>query len=553
MRKVHITQFKKLVKTLSDACQELQKLDGNVFVNLCAEIQEFVSSIYDYMECKLDAGGKLPQFLQELYKTLYHTTMGKASVKQIRKLVYKIEAETLSLSANKIEIAFFCYKASMSDSLESIYFAAKENPACDAYFIPIPYFERNPDGSLGQAHLEGEGYYSDEYDLTDWQSYDVKERHPDVIFIMNPYDEQNYVTSVHPDFYSSRLKSCTDMLVYIEYGLPYWLYRDPHAPELETEFKTNWHILPAYLHAHCIIAYSKELAETYQLLFAAYPEVMQQYGMISRRAAEKVIALGSPKFDKVINMQRETYRLTETWTGKIAGKKVILYNTSLSELLKSDYYFEKMRSIMDAFREREDVILWWRPHPLFETTLHSMRHTMLQEYREILQDFMAFENGIFDDTQDLHRAIAYSDGMISDESSLLPLYAVTGKPFYIPSISVALPQPIQDNGTGFHAPLAARMENMRMAKGANAGNWNCCIWWHNFLEEDVMRNTRFNRYTERFIDFIVHREDYPDAEEYKELQMQMIRDFVVNADGTAGQKIYEYVGIKAMGEKNDSH
>ena len=59
-------------------------------------------------------------------------------------------------------------------------------------------------------------------------------------------------------------------------------------------------------------------------------------------------------------------------------------------------------------------------------------------------------------------------------------------------------------------------------------------------------NICFEKYTQRFIDFVVHPENYPEAEEYKQLQMQMIQDFVVNADGTAGQKIYEFVKQKAL-------
>ena len=61
-----------------------------------------------------------------------------------------------------------------------------------------------------------------------------------------------------------------------------------------------------------------------------------------------------------------------------------------------------------------------------------------------------------------------------------------------------------------------------------------------------MQNLHFRNYTDRFIDFIVHNEEYPGAEEYKQLQIQMFQDFTMNADGTAGQKIYEFVKQKAM-------
>ena len=39
-------------------------------------------------------------------------------------------------------------------------------------------------------------------DITSWQNYDLKIRKPDVIFIHNPYDDANHVTSVDPSFYS---------------------------------------------------------------------------------------------------------------------------------------------------------------------------------------------------------------------------------------------------------------------------------------------------------------------------------------------------------------
>ncbi len=562
MRRLYIKQFWNLTKTLKDACAELEKHKGDARLGLCADMQEFVSGMLDHVEDLLDGNRKLSELLKELYEALFYVSQGKIHVKQVAVIICEIQKMAHTLKADRIEVVFFCYKASMSDSLESVYFAAKEDPFCDAYFVPIPYFDRDPDGNIGQMHLEGAGHYSDRYELTDWEKYDIQARRPDVVFIMNPYDEQNYVTSVHPYFYSRRLKEYTDMLVYIEYGLPYWLYRDPCAEGLQKEFEEKSILLPAHLYAHYDIRYAKELAEAHKTMFAAYPDIARQYDMTPERIQEKFVPLGSPKFDKVLNTNREDYPLPEVWKRKTEGKKIILYNTSLVELLRSstpesgygevsvshdDRYFRKVHSIIEMFQSQEDVVLWWRPHPLFEATLHSIRPTLLFEYLDIIQDFKTFEKGVFDDTEDLHRAIAWSDGMISDESSLLLLYMATGKPFYIPSITKALSQPIYDSGTDFHAPLAGRLENMRSARGANVGGWNCCIWWDNFLEEDVIRNVHFKDFNDRFIDFIIHRERYPEAEEYRRLQIQMFQDLVINADGTAGKKIYAFVKQKALG------
>ncbi len=561
MRKLHIQQFLELTDTLASACRELKTQRDEDFFNLCAEIQEFVSQMFAYAENMMGEDTVISQLLRELYELLYFASQGQAQIKQILHTVQKLGREALCLKPDKIEVAFFCYKASMSDSLESVYFAAKNDPACDAYFIPIPYFDKNPDGSFGQMHFEGTGYYSDQYELTDWQKYDVENRRPDVIFIMNPYDEQNRVTSVHPAFYSSRLKNHTDMLVYIEYGLLYWVYKDSFAPEAFEDYKKNGIITPAYIHCDYAISYSEEVAQAGRQLFAAHPEIAELYGITQQKAKEKFIPLGSPKFDKILNIEKEDCFLPLEWSEKIQGKKVVLYNTGLTEFLKSSkqqleiqkeyaakdsWYFAKVRSIIEAFKDSEEAVLWWRPHPLFEATLRSMRPEFLREYLKIVEEFKDIDEGIFDITEDLHRAIVYSDAMISDESSLLLLYAITGKPFYIPAISNALPNPTVHDGPAFFYPLQVRLDKMRVAKGANIWNGNYCIWWPVFSEEDAVYNIRFENFPKRFLRYVLKKDQYEDREEYAMLQKKMVTDFVINADGTAGQKIYEFVRQKTI-------
>ena len=157
MRKQQIKQFLDLVKTLETACGELKRQRADKFLDLCAEIQEFVSCMFDYAETVFGEDTRLSNLIRELYELLFNIAQGNAHVKLVSKKAFEIKSEAANLKADKIEVVFFCYKASMSDSLESIYFAAKADPACDAYFIAVPYFDRNPDGSFGQMHVEGEG------------------------------------------------------------------------------------------------------------------------------------------------------------------------------------------------------------------------------------------------------------------------------------------------------------------------------------------------------------------------------------------------------------
>ena len=46
----------------------------------------------------------------------------------------------------------------MWDALESVWLAAKDDPQRETHVVPIPYYYKNPDGSFGQMHYEGNSY-----------------------------------------------------------------------------------------------------------------------------------------------------------------------------------------------------------------------------------------------------------------------------------------------------------------------------------------------------------------------------------------------------------
>ena len=556
MRKLHKEQALELLNTLYAASNELKLCGNERFWDFCADIQEFIEGIYTFFVEVFGEEHKFTTQIEGLYRTIYMIAQKEIESQSLFVEVAPLITELENTKPDRFEVAFFCYKASMSDCFESVYFAAKEDPACDAYFVPIPYYDRNPDGTFGEEHLEREGYYSDEYVLTNWQKYDVEARKPDAIFIMNPYDDGNKVTSIHPFFYSKRLKQYTDCLVYIEYGLPYNVHSNVYDEKVQAEIKNNSLFFPALIYSDVDIRYCRQLADLQKQKFLLNPEILYKCKFDIN---SKYQALGSPKFDKIYNTNKKSYELPKEWIDKIADKKIILYNNSIEELLRAsnqqkneegEYlpensrYFIKLKSIFEDVMANDDVILWWRPHPLFSATLHSICPQLVDEYNKIVDRFISDNKGIYDDTKELHRAIAWSDAMISDRSSLLLLYAATGKPFYIPSISKKLKNPVVDSGEDFREPIKRRIADMKNIYINR--KWNLCIWWDGFLEDNFMKNTRFQNYTCRFIDYVVNTDKYEDAGEYKELQLKMISDLVVNADGTAGQKIYKFIKNKCI-------
>lgn len=350
---------------------------------------------------------------------------GNKMYKQLHRQLIQIENSIRNDIKQKIEAVFLPYNASMWDSLESVWKAADEDDDCDAYVIPIPYYDRNPDGSFKEEHWEGDRY-PDYVPITRYEDYNFEEHHPDMIFIHNPYDDRNIVTSVHPFFYSNNLKKYTDKLIYI----PYFVL-DEISPDDQQAIKGMQHfcLVPGVINADKVIVQSENMRQIY-------------IDVLTKRAGEntrtywenKIFGHGSPKMEKVLDMNKDDFWIPEDWLQIIrkpdgSWKKVIFYNTSIGALLQhKEDMLEKMRTVFQVFKEnREEIALLWRPHPLIRPTLESMLPQLWEEYSKMGKQYRKEGWGIYDDTADLDRAIEISDVYYGDESSVVQLYRQKSK------------------------------------------------------------------------------------------------------------------------------
>ena len=312
-------------------------------------------------------------------------------------------------------LVFLSYKASMSDALETIYLAAKADPTCDAIWIPVPYFDVNPDDSLGDMHYEGQEFYGEDVVCTDWREYDLAEHRPDAIFTFAPYDEFNRVTRVHADFFCSRLRELTKALVYI----PYFVVGDPNVEE-------HFCLLPGCVYANLVILQSETVAQRYRAVFG------QEYGDSWGPVSEKFQAFGSPKLDRMLSLSADDFSTPDEWCEHLGETSVVLFNTGIDGLLRGNIeHLRKILLVIAKFEERADTVLWWRPHPLSQQTLASMLPDFAAVYGEVVDFAKRAHWVIYDDSADLHRAIAWSDAYYGDWSSVLMLFLGSGKPMMI--------------------------------------------------------------------------------------------------------------------------
>ena len=393
--------------------EAIEETEGEGFVTV-KHLEEYCETVYQIYE-------KLRQ---------EQSVSANQAFKGLRRSLTQVKNSIRNDIHVRTEVVFLPYKASMWDSLESVWKAAEEDPECDAYVIPIPYYDRNPDGSFREEHYEG-SLYPEYVPVTSYQDYDFEEHRPDVVFIHNPYDECNYVTSVHPFFYARNLKQYTDKLVYI----PYFILNEID-PENAAAVKGIEHFctVPGVIYADKVIVQSENMRQAYVNVMSEFAEENSLEGMDRKYWEEKILGLGSPKVDKVLNTRREDLEIPKEWLRIIekpdgSWKKIIFYNTSVTTLLQySEHYLEKMKDVFRVFYEnREDVALLWRPHPLIKATIESMRPELWSEYQKMAEAYRKDGWGIYDDTADIDRAVAICDAYYGDYSSVVRLCQEAGK------------------------------------------------------------------------------------------------------------------------------
>ena len=458
MRKTKKDYAKKTIDLLDQAQLEIKRTleagKDNIALSLLEQCQEAAIELGNFLE-KLEGEGfatiplleeyceNLFLFYEEVQRRQKDRSVSASvplnqkcwyvpNLKSLHKSLIAIENSVKNDIKVRKEVVFLPYKASMWDALESIWDAACKDPDCDAYVVPIPYYDKNQDGSFGQMHYEGE-LYPDYVPIVRYDKFNLAEHQPDMIFIHNPYDESNYVTSVHPFFYSVNLKRYTDCLVYV----PYFTLKEVD-PEDQKKVEKIEHfcMTPGVIHAHKVIVQSENMRNVYISVLT------NRMGANTRKIwEEKILGLGSPKYDRVIAIKKEELEIPDEWMEIIkkpdgTWKKIILYNTGVSALLQhDDHMLKKMENVFEICQKnKEEMALLWRPHPLIKATICSMRPRLWKRYESIVQKYQAEGWGIYDDSADVDRALVLSDAYYGDGSSLTRLFSKLGKPVMIQNV-----------------------------------------------------------------------------------------------------------------------
>lgn len=208
-------QIQELLHTLDVAKAEvraaIEEKNATELLNLLADVQEAAVAIGDKVEeaaAEVGSQGKesgiaaqIIGLLEEYCELLWEITQSRDGKEQLQLAeeawgILKQAGQELRQIPEQTVVVFLPYKASMWDCMESVWLAAREAPECVPFVVPIPYYDLK-DGVVTARHYEGE-MFPEYVPVTDYSSFPLAELHPGAVFVHNPFDDCNIVTTVLP-------------------------------------------------------------------------------------------------------------------------------------------------------------------------------------------------------------------------------------------------------------------------------------------------------------------------------------------------------------------
>ena len=397
-----------LLQTMQDLHKEIVVMnDGAQRINLLQDCQQAAIVVGETLESNVASDSVIVSQLEKYCEMVFMLSQEDAVTQdRINELngIVDVTREVIEEIPLTYHVVFLPYKAAMWDSLESIWLACREDSRCECFVVPIPYCQYDAVSKKREYCYDGYQFPS-EVPVIYFQNYSFEKMLPDIAYIHNPYDNYNLVTSVYPDHYSGALKKYVRKLVYV----PYYVTTGFISPE---------HLdLPAYQNMDYMVVQSEYAKESFK-------------GMCYY---DKILPFGSPKIDRVIHACRKGKVIPEQWKPILEGKKVLMLNTSLGCFLQDgELYFDKIRYICKLSKEKNEIGLIWRPHPLLEATIKALRPHLLSEYQELVEYFLTEQIGVLDVTPDITNTVVLADGYIGEGgSSVINLFGAVGKPIFI--------------------------------------------------------------------------------------------------------------------------
>ena len=331
------------------------------------------------------------------------------------------------------EVVFLPYMAADWKWIEPLWVSMQDDPKIKTYVIPIPYYDKDDCGELADFHYEG-AFFPEYVPITEFDKYDLENKHPSKIIIQNPYDNMDTAFSVPPFFYSERIAGFTDELCYI-------------PPFILDEFGTNDLRVRQTMDFFCTcpgVVFSDSVYVQSENMRNRYIEKLISF------AGENTHVLWEHKLHVIdwILPESESQGIAEEdipqdWWSVLLdsdgnGKKVVLYYNSISRLAQyKQAYIDKAIRVLKLFEEySEKMTVLWCPDKMIFEEVPSKYKKWVDKYCDLLNEYKDKTYVILETEYDVEKTVAISDAYYGDKGYIMHRFERTGRPVMIQNVEI---------------------------------------------------------------------------------------------------------------------
>lgn len=291
-----------------------------------------------------------------------------------------------------IRVGFLTQEVQSWDKTAPVYKAMKESEKFEAYLFVVPYMNFKNMELTRESQLEVfKALYPADHVLLASEETDISDYHLDYLFMTAPYDGY-YPNNLRSDYLVTRTLLC-----YIPYG-----YNGAY------NFISNNTDRDFFRNIYIIFTDAIEIKD----------QLLDYFQDSVDRKNKKILDIGYPSLECIFTEVEETVDDgTIMWTPR----------WSYDPKIGGSHFFEYYDCICNIKKKYPERKLVFRPHPMmFDNFLREgrLRETDVNDYRKAIAD-----SGIFlDEGSDAHLSLKNTSILITDFSTLIMQFFMTGKP-----------------------------------------------------------------------------------------------------------------------------
>lgn len=314
-----------------------------------------------------------------------------------------LRIQVKALKGEKINVVFLCHRPAVWRSTKSIYEFLKQDERVNCMIVTFPQLTPSGkyDDEKADEYFLGNEDLVNGFDKKTEKFIDLKTLNPDYVFYQQGYNSI-YIPEYRSDVVSKYAKIC-----YLSY------------------FTYMANLKNGGVDDEC---YQLDFLKNVSFFFA---QDSSETEYLEKRLAELkikplVTMTGYPKYD---NLDEYMDSDSEAWQGRNwSGKFRIIWTPRWTTNENASHFFDYKDKLLDFCNDNQNIDFLFRPHPQSWVEWNHTGEFPEKEANEYKAKYNNIENAIIDSTSEYLRTFYHSNCLITDTSSVVPEYFLTGNP-----------------------------------------------------------------------------------------------------------------------------